>query len=248
MRLLEERLAPLTYRIGLLKLPLQQASDALFEWGKELERTTGLRDVRRKRLSEPLEKSLLRLDPLSVNGELELLVSAGDDWTAYFNNYISGSSPDSAIRVLTRQTGAQGMILSDRPDTYQRKTGKGMPGSTLFAIVDRGRHSRWLQALRDGDRWAWEDNGERLAIEEPDRYTRPRIKERFNSETLLAYCSALGIHLADAAFYGPAGELVTHRPSATALIDTRNLADVRARLGLPDVGVAPHRVTLTDAD
>jgi hypothetical protein len=236
-RLLEERYAPLTYRIGFLNLSLGDAFNELRQWRGESREPS---DMNWLTLDEPLERSLVRLDPLSGNIERELLVTAGARWTAYFSAYLAGYDPDPVVRVLTRRTNTRGVVVGDRPDTLDR-SGRGITGTTLFAVFDAGRTARWVQAIRDGDRWVWESRGPEFPFEDAERYARRRIRDRLDTQAIASYCNALGINLLDPHGYGPTGAFLRFRPSPTARIEERSLAAARARLGLPEVGVAPDR-------
>lgn len=238
VRLLDERFAPLTYSFGFLESPLEKVGTALARWRTEMKH---VRDVEMVPMGLSLEDALRALDPLSVHVERELLVSTNSAWTAYFDSFIRGGDPTGPMTVLSDLLGTRAIVIVDCPDTMDAQ-GVGSYGAVSLELFDCGQSVRWIQSLKDGDRWKWSLGGQPLAFEDERSYSARKISDRFQSATLDRYCRSLGIELTEPSFYLPDELLIRYKPGPNAPRIEMSLADRRRELGLPALGKAPDRL------
>lgn len=236
MRLLSERFAPITYSVGFIEGSLERVGAALAGWRRTLPQ---LRDVEEHVLLEPLEVGLRQLDPLSVHRERELLVATESRWTAYFNAGLATDGALGPVTVLSDLLRCQTLAITDIPDTIDQG-GIGTHGAAGFQLFDHGEAVRWIQAIRDGGRWAWSEGGRPLGFEDAAAYSARRLQDRFSHERLVGYCAALGIHFTEESFYKSEAILIRFKPASNARIIETSLAGRRQKLGLPPVGSIPE--------
>jgi hypothetical protein len=233
--LLSDRLAPVTSSIGLLRMPLPDAAEALAGWRRELHGSASVEKV-----TGDLATLIGHLEPLTLRVRpRELLVAtANDAWTAYFDCGLHGGDPVSVIGHLTRTLRVQGVVVRSVPHTHG--TTLETPGRhggvqfELFGPLATGflNYVRTVSVIHDGSRWRFDANGTVQDFEDTERYTARRIRDRFTSEQLVRYCAALDLRPFDEDFYRPDGVLVespvTPPPGAAVL----PLAEAQRQLGI----------------
>ena len=70
-------------------------------------------------------------------------------------------------------------------------------------VIDRGESARTVGAMRDGDRWAFQDQGAPLDVEDVSLYRKRMIKQRVTRDSILAIARRCGFAIADDAFWRP---------------------------------------------
>lgn len=210
--LLSDRLAPVTSRIGYLRLPVQDAAAGLVDWRRRLYFRADTRPVRGSLL-----ELVSQLPPLTGGSRLRelLLATRSPEWTAYLDCSLAGTDADTAVGQLCLDLGCNGLTVAAVLHTVG--TGLEDPGRygavqmSLYGPLRTGflNQVRTISVAHDGSRWRFDSDGTPQDFETPEAYTRRRIRDRFTSDMLDQYCAALGVHPFDGAFYGPDAVLVT---------------------------------------
>jgi hypothetical protein len=211
--LLDEKFAPITSKIGYLRLDLDAAALALEEWLRDITPD----GITVERMETGFPACLRSLEPLTMPTiPRHLLVEASNGWTAYFNCSLRGTDAVSAIGHLSQQAGCHGLIIV----TVPHKNGStnrtsGRLGAVQFQMLGPVRtdflnYVRTIDVGFDGKRWEFELGGTPQEFEELDAYKAFRIRDRFTSTMLERYCAALGVEVFDPDFYGARACLV-HR-------------------------------------
>jgi hypothetical protein len=206
--LLSDRLAPVTSSIGFLRLPLDEATQALAEWRRHLHGKVGV-----TQLSADLPELVTALEPLTggVRPRELLVATAEAAWTAYFDCGVQGGDPSSVVGHLTRTVRCHGVVVCSVPHTLG--TSLETPGRygavqlELYGplMTDFLNYVRTISLLHDGSRWRFDANGTVQDFEQTDSYRARRVRDRFTSEMLASYSAALGLRPFAADFYpGPA--------------------------------------------
>ncbi|WP_040493075.1 hypothetical protein [Ilumatobacter nonamiensis] len=201
--LASERWAPTTSSIGFLELPLDEAVDALETWRRSL-----YPSVTTSRLVG-IENGFARLEPLMGGCRpREMLTSMGPSWTAYFDCGLRGTDAVSTIGHLSSTVRCQGVAVRCVPHTSAHGDRPARLGAVQFEMfgpvpTDFLNYVRTISVAHTGSRWRFDANGTVQAFEETDRYSSRKIRDRFTSEMLEAYCGALGIQVFDLDAYGP---------------------------------------------
>ena len=238
--LMSERYAPITTRIGFLHAPLDRVAAEAASWMAGFEP-----NVRTGELRGPLEGLLPRLEPLvsAIRPRMLYVETSGGTWTAYFDCLANGTDPVSPVNGLARRLGCEGVRLTTKPDEYgPDASGRyGRQGAVAFALVGHGGPGdmvgtgvRSVSVIREGSRFRFDQYGEVQPFEQPERYESRRIRERFTSQMLEAYCRALGLDPFEASAYGPRAVLLEcdaqYTPKGHPFLFS--LAEAQAKLGI----------------
>jgi hypothetical protein len=229
--LLSEQYAPITSSIGFLRLDLDKAVAALVGWRVALGR-----DPRKEERPEGFPECLLALEPLVGGGDpRELFVATNGPWTAYFDCGLNGTDAMPPMSFLARAVGCDGLAVTSIPHISVGGAVRRY-GAVQFELF--GPHqTHFLNYVRtisvaNDDGWRFDISGEPQPFEDQTAYTRTRVRDRFTSQMLADYCSALGIDVFNAAAYGPRAVLVR---SLVKLPDEpliMSLRDAQVRAGI----------------
>lgn len=208
--LLSEEFAPTTSRIGFLNSGLNEATAELTTWRREL------RGVAKEwPLVGPLSELVPRLEPLTggVRPRELLIATRAPGWTAYLDCGVQGTDAEPVVSVLSQRLGCKGLVVVTVPHTLDGSESPGRYGAVQFTLVGpKGdpplRYVRVLSAAHDGHRWVFHAIGQEQEFETPDVYRARKVRDRFTSETLAAYCAAMGLHPFVPEFYGSQAVLV----------------------------------------
>jgi hypothetical protein len=235
LTLLAERFAPTTSSIGFLQAPLEDADAAMSAWRRGLYPHVGT-----EVLAGDLPSLLARLEPL-VGGSRprELLVkTAGDAWTADFDCLLAGTDPVSFVGHMCRLLKCRGLAVRSQPHTIGTSLEvPGRYGAVQFELYGPDgteflNHIRSVSAAHDGSNWRFDSWGSVQPYEQVAAYRARRVRDRFTSDMLAAYCEAVGVRPFDPDFYLPHGILfesdVVVGPEAIVL----SLPEVQHRMGL----------------
>jgi hypothetical protein len=233
-QLLDGEFAPLTYAWGFLESPLQITGDMLYEWTSQ-----NVTRVESSTMKSTLPQALLELQPLTSPPRKKLLMQTHSPWTAYFDNGANGGDPASAVGYLAGLLKCRGLAVTCVPHTLksERKDAKGTYGAVqfeLFAPEPREwlNYERSISAANDGGRWVFNATGTVQPFEKTTQYEVPRIMDRFTPEMLEEYCSALGINLFAADYYGPDAILIQIHDPLPPNHPALTLSEARMRLGV----------------
>lgn len=206
--LLEGRFAPLTYQIGFLEATFEDTLEVFLRWQYEIG-SRSQRQPQHERLIGSLPRALARLEPLTTPPTKVLLMETRSRWTAFFDNGLRVSDPESPVGHLCTIVPCKGMVAHCTPD---RSKTRGRDALRIYGVVSfrlfTSHKTDWLNqeraivAMNDGGRWLFSAEGAEQPFEESQKYSARRIADRFTDEMLERYCEALGIKLFEGAFYG----------------------------------------------
>jgi hypothetical protein len=213
---LERSYWPITTRFAFLERPLEDVAEVLEGWCRGLDG-----DVRRQPAGG-FPQCLEALEPLtSPSGIRTLLVETDSPWTALFDNGFPSPDPVSSALYLSRVLQSRGLIVVASRDTL-----------SFQLLADSRTHFlnflRVVELSSTEGSWTFSVSGDPQPFEEVAVYQARRKRDRFSSELLERYCSALGIRVFDSAFYGPRSELI-ERQTAWKVAQALSLAEAQAR-------------------
>jgi hypothetical protein len=209
--LLNEHFAPITTSIGYVRAGLDDVARTLVAWRGSLGR-----QVQVSSLSGSLPEFLPFLEPLTGGARpRELAVEMEGRWTAYFDCSIRGTDAVSAVGSLTRKLDCEGVAVRTTPHTFGcAGVDRGRFGSVQFEMFGPQNDGHFLNYVRSiavaftGRTWVFTANGTEQPFEAINRYSTPRVRDRFTSEMLEEYCRAVGIDVFNEAAYGPRATLI----------------------------------------
>ena len=130
MFLLNNRFAPITKSMGLIKANLDKTREYYSKWtrGFLAESNQGLTEAE---LACGLPEALNRLPPLSSGVPTRaLLLALGDGWTVFFDNLHLGTDPAGVAAVLSRDMNTTTLRLTVTPNTVRAKDPRPSRGHT----------------------------------------------------------------------------------------------------------------------
>jgi len=209
--LLENRFAPLTLHMGFVEVSFDLTVRTYLEWHHQLAERFGDK-IKTEYLQASLPEALIKLQPLTTPRSRVLFIETKSSWTAYFDNGLRGSDPES-ISHLSRLIPCRSLAVHCSPDR-SRIEHRGMLrvyGGVIFRLYT-DHETDWLNLERtivamndggnDGSKWIFTAEGRVQPFEELEKYKARRIRDRFTDEMLERYCAALGIRAFDEDFYG----------------------------------------------
>jgi len=209
--LLDNEFAPLTFKWGFLKVPLETAASAFKSWNRKI-----LRSVKAQKINASLSEALTQLDPLGR--DRVLFLSTQSEWISYFEDTVLGASPATVVGYLSQHLKCWGVACGCIPNTITRtETGeKGTWGAVQFGLYAPANRSflnieRSISLINDIDGWEFNTLGTVQSFERVERYQERKKASRFTSEMLEEYCHALGIDLFSESFYGGPGFVISAR-------------------------------------
>lgn len=210
LTLLSERFAPITSSIGFVQAPCEDVAGVMGSWLRELYPI-----VRRTDLGGSFPTMLSRLEPL-VSGARprELIIqTARRDCTAFFDCSLMGTDAVSFVGHICTLLKCEGLAIRAQPHTMG--TGREVPGrygAVQFELFGPEQtrflnYVRTVSAAHDGSRWRFDTWGAVQPFERVEAYRSRRVRDRFTSSMLAAYCEAIGMRPFEASFYLPVGVL-----------------------------------------
>lgn len=148
--LFKDSLFPITSTIGFVRTDCQAAARSYLDWQVPLKRSWGRR-VTSRRLAGDLQAVLLQLSPLRKGEPSRMLfVPAVGEWTAYFDNLVSGPDTFPVLRHLIEDCRCLGVRATAVPHTYRGKgrAAMGRYGATVLEILDPVKGQAPLRYLR----------------------------------------------------------------------------------------------------
>jgi hypothetical protein len=206
--LLGQDFVPLTHQVGFFEASFDQMLQVFLEWQSKLGAELG-RQAKHELLVGSLPDTLKHLQPLTTPPNKALLIETHSQWTAFFDNGLRISDPESAVGHLCTIVPCKGIVAHCAPDHSKTKDPDAL---RIYGIVSfrmfTTHKTEWLNqeraivAMNDGGSWLFSAVGKEQSFEELEKYKARHIADRFTSEMLERYCAALGIRLFDDAFYG----------------------------------------------
>lgn len=213
--LLNDRFAPITSELGFLECDSETASNAFLCWQKDIQSRRGVH-LERSVVKGDLQHVLMKLLPLtSVERRRYLFLSTKGGWTAYFDNGCQGGDPASTVSFLSEKIGCKGVRAVCVPHELDPNESEksGRYGAVIWEVYSPIK-TEFLNTLRsvcvayDGGKWVFETTGVQQPMENIGKYKAKLVRDRFTSEMLNGYLSALGIDAFSDEFYLPQGEAI----------------------------------------
>ncbi len=234
--LLNDKLAPLTYQMGFLEATLENTLERFLDWQCEIGAALN-RQPQYERFSASLQQALARLEPLTTPPTKVLLMETRSQWTAFFDNGLRVSDPESPVGHLCTILPSRGVVVHCAPD---RSRTRDRDALRIYGIVSFrmfvSHQTSWLNqeravvAMNDGGSWLFSADGIQQPFEEPESYKAKRIADRLTGEMLERYCKALGISLFDETFYGTKAAVINTVQKLPVGAPFMSLADARAHI------------------
>lgn len=228
MTLFDDKIAPITSRIGLIEATPSNTLQTMTDWMSEIRDITEI-----EHLDCDLGASWRRLTPLSITEITKHLIvqTTEPSWTAVFDNLARGGNQATTVSVLSRVLQTRGLVVISVPEGKPNNHLSNRWGSEQFRLVGLdGQDSRWIALTQDGNRWRFGAGGEVQDFEQTTRYGARRVKDRFTSEMISDYCRSLGVDVFNPEFYAGPSELISLRK--TSKYPGVSLAEAREFYGL----------------
>jgi hypothetical protein len=205
--LLNDAFAPITSEIEFINVDVQTAVDAFLLWQKGIQAPRGV-TLSVARLSGSLENRLRSLLPLTtVEARRFLFVPTKSDWTAFFQNAVTGNDPN-AIAFLSGKLSCQAIRASSIDNSVRHRARGGRFGAVIFEVFSPHVNEchflntrRSVFAANDGGRWKFGAEGIPFQFENISAYESPRIRDRFTHRMLCDYLAEFGIQFEESAFF-----------------------------------------------
>jgi len=233
--LLNDEFAPLTYQVGFLEAPLENTLERFLKWQSEIGAEFD-RQPRHERFVGSLQQALARLEPLTTPPTKVLLMETRSQWTAFFDNGLRVSDPESPVGHLCTILPSRGVVVHCTPDRSQARDRDAL---RIYRIVSFrmfvSHQTSWLNqeravvAMNDGGLWL-SLLMDTTTSEEPESYKARRIADRLTGEMLDRYCKALGIMVFDDAFYGMKAALINTVQKLPPGAPVMSLEDARSHI------------------
>lgn len=222
-----ERWSPVTDDFAIVNAPINRAVAAYAEWMKRLGHvfTTTPMDG-------GIDSALASLAPLSVSKTRKLFISAGADWTAFFQNGIDGSDPTAGGYQLSMELDVIGMRVCVTPEDNLWQAVMWEVYAPPRLGGDEFSHRRALAAANDGGRWTFDSLGEPYQFEQLSRYVAPRKCDRFDRQMLYSYLRASAVNPFEAGVLSVSADWPAVRlelPSEQFAADELSYAEAAAR-------------------
>ena len=217
--LLDGTLAPLTYHIGFLEVPLPAVVDEYVRWQRMI-----LNRVARRDIALPLREAILQLPPIDGARSRVLFQQTTSSWTACFTNNSRGGDMASVIAVLAERLPCRGLTCTSIPNTLSRKKGTGGTWGAVTFTLYAPHPTDWLNVERnirlanDVGGWEFSVYGTPQPFEELANYERSPRPARFTPEMLEQYARALGVAIFDDQFYSGSGAVIDSSSWFTPLV------------------------------
>jgi len=240
--LLNDRFAPITTSVGLIKAPLSETTVTFVAWLNEVLAKYD-QAVEKSDVECGLSDAMQKLLPLAVGVCTRyLFLALGYGWTSFFDNGHQGTDARPTVAVLSGTLLTTGLALTVSPSTIQSAY-EGRPGTygaTILEVFEGAQECRRsIACANDGGRWVFEQFGEPYAFEDVARYQSKKVADRFPPELIERYTRELvGVcPFSDAAYMnGPSqivrGVLVEKVGRLPASLRYVSLADAREALGM----------------
>ncbi len=177
--------------------PPDVVANCLVQWGNE---TRVNRFTTAERQKFRFEQSWTHLGQGKPDPDRAILVPLGN-WTGFFDNHIYGWIAIAELFVLCSRLKVDTCFFSynNQPDSVGFGNAQFNHCSYIGGTLEVKQ--RQVMLTKDGS-WQFQQVGLPLSFENTSAYTRPKKKERLNSEMLRDYGVALGIPFWDLGAYG----------------------------------------------
>jgi hypothetical protein len=189
--------APVTFGAAFLKVPFGDLISHYVAWTKRNHPHA---------VAEPCDGSLRdaldRLAPLTAPASKELLVDLEGSFTAILSNSLLVGDAFPRAAYWSNRMNCEALAVTCAPDKYDCVTSGAI---NIFRAMQvqvftghEGVHGvprRTVTASRDGNRWAFDNQGDPFPFEDAQKFSSRRVRDRFGVEDVLAFCRHFGLRL-----------------------------------------------------
>lgn len=195
---------PITEEVGFLDAPARDIALRDQEWCEGLGRRATVTP-----LSGEIACLLDRLPVLNNAGNRWLLLPTRSSWTAYLDNFLTGTDASSYLGAAMVRNNCRSIRAVAAPDLKKLVRGKGKLERAYKSVMleydepaaEPGkRRNRSIASTNDGH-WVFYALGEPFGFEELDAYQQPKKQDRFTVHMLSRYLAHLGLHPFDTDFF-----------------------------------------------
>ena len=204
--------APVTWRVGFLKVPFEDLLSGLHAWYEDL----GPRgDTETRSVKGTLAQRLHLLEPLQIGSRRELIIDTGSGWSAWFSGNLLGGLDPAPHSYMTSRLKCEGLMAKCVPADLApiRKDAKFTALQyTLSNGQVRGEFYDTVRSIsftRDGKSQRFEAFGEVQPFEDVAAYALRAKSQRFTLAMFDRYCRALGIDFFNDDFYSGKSAFIT---------------------------------------
>ena len=193
--LFDNRLAPLTSRIGFLEGDVELITQTFVRWQQPIQSGRGV-SLSVRPVSAKLDALLCSLLPLtSVERRRFLFVSTRSPWVAYFDNGHKGADTFSCISFLAKQLNCRGLGIAAVPNTIagESKNAKGRYGAVILEAyggkaTDFLNYVRSVSVANDGGKWVFSQAGAPFPFEDKSATRIQKLQSALLSRCWTVIC------------------------------------------------------------
>jgi hypothetical protein len=209
--LLEDRLAPITSRMGFIETECQLAVAQFLQWQTEIKARSGI-SVGQREVRGGIEEVLLSLLPLRTNEFTRcLFIPTSGGWTAYVGNGYRGTD-QGAVIYLAKRLNRRTVWVVAKPHSLRRSgtPRSGRQGALIFEAYgpESTEHLGLIRRIRlqnDAGKWEFFLDGTPFPFERRESYNARRKIDRFTFEMLKQYLGELKIRPFERDYFLPSG-------------------------------------------
>ncbi|MDX2198249.1 MAG: hypothetical protein SF069_04660 [Phycisphaerae bacterium] len=169
----------------------------LLAWGQDIGRGTSLAGVR-----GGLPAALRWLETRNFQPDRAILVSLGDNWTAFFDNHSSEYEPQAEMFVLCERLRTATAHFYYNHDVNSQFFRSACYTYNWFDDVSNCVVERSVSAVVDENKWEFCERGSPLPFENVSAYSKRQKSDRLTSALMREYALALGIPFCEPRAYG----------------------------------------------
>lgn len=204
--------APVTWRVGFLKVPFEDLLSGLHAWYEDL----GPRgDTETRSVKGTLAQRLHLLEPLQIGSRRDLIVDTGSGWCAWFSGNLLGGLDRAPHRYMATRLKCEALMVNCHPAHLTPIDPDSRFVGLQFDLLD-GRLTgefqetvRSISFTRDGKSQRFEAFGEVQPFEDVAAYALRAKSQRFTLAMFDRYCRALGIDFFNDDFYSGKSAFIT---------------------------------------
>ena len=209
-QILQDQYAPITSEVGFIECNVNTAVKAFVNWQREVQIRNHV-DINIHEVRGEFADKIKALLPLtSIEARRYLFLPTKSAWTAFFDNGWHGTDVFSVVSHLAMIIKCRGIRAVSIPHTKRKlpEGDLGRYGATIFELYEGSKDKcnflnirRSVCSADDGGRWRFDVGGDQLDFEQSEKYTAPRVQDRFTRDMLDEYLKYYGISLFDTSFY-----------------------------------------------
>ncbi|AZZ56488.1 hypothetical protein [Rathayibacter iranicus] len=237
-RVLGDRFAPITSRMGFVRAPAAAVALTYYEWDHDENSRDTITEV-----TGGISEAAPLMEPLEFGSPHKFLVvgTANPEWSAFVENGAQGTDPSGSTKVLGQRLNTDSLYITCIPSCPPGDE-RARLGARQFVVhrpdpdpsAGLAKTIRVIELTQDS-RWTFHTSGDPLPFEDVAAYTNRRIADRFTAEMLADYCAAYGLRPFDDDFFPGPSYIIEREQKLSPLARVRpseTFAQAQARLGI----------------